>query len=325
MALKSGILLVALTLTFVRTLLAAPDVHELMRRFGDPGRISFRDGLAGVPNVVVSNACGSAEIALLGANVLAYASSDGTPVLFCPSKRLADYRVGQSVSGGIPVCWPQFSWRFMRNLPNHGFARKCVFDVRSVESEEKRTVVVLGLSDSEMMRKLWPYAFDLELTVTVSETLELTLRTRNTGSEPMPFSCGFHPYLRLGERDGTSIEGLEGLACVKALDDEKPGVCRGTLPLDRARDDVFSWKDTDRPPIRVTDAKNARVLELVSHGSEYVVVWNCGRDRQPSDFMENDWRRYVCIEPASDWPNGRTLAPGREYALTLCLRSVAIR
>ena len=48
------------------------NVKDLNSRFGAPGRIVFRDGHCGYPEVVLSNQYGSAEVALLGANVLSY-------------------------------------------------------------------------------------------------------------------------------------------------------------------------------------------------------------------------------------------------------------
>ena len=81
-------------------------VAQLNSRYGAPGRIVFRAGFAGYPEVVLANKYGTAEIALLGANVLSYRPTGHSPVLFRPAKR--DYNRGESVHGGLPVCWPQF-------------------------------------------------------------------------------------------------------------------------------------------------------------------------------------------------------------------------
>ena len=63
-------------------------VNELNARYGAPGRIVFRDGFAGYPNVVLANKYGSAEIALLGANVLSYRPTGQSEVLFRPEPGL---------------------------------------------------------------------------------------------------------------------------------------------------------------------------------------------------------------------------------------------
>ena len=99
----------------------AADVAQLNARFGAPGRIVFHEGFAGYPNVVLANQYGSAEVALLGGNVLSYRPTGQTEVLFRPAKR--DYNRADKVHCGIPVCWPQFGNRFSKDLPQHGFAR----------------------------------------------------------------------------------------------------------------------------------------------------------------------------------------------------------
>ena len=48
------------------------NIDQLNSRYGAPGRIVFRPGHCGYPNVVLANKYGTAEIALLGANVLSY-------------------------------------------------------------------------------------------------------------------------------------------------------------------------------------------------------------------------------------------------------------
>lgn len=120
-------------------------IEELNARFGAPGRIAFREGFAGYPNVALANKYGSAEIALLGANVLAYRPTGHSPVIYRPAK--TDYNRGESFHGGIPVCWPQFGNRFSKDLPQHGFARRMVFEVRGTEYSDEMTEITLGLKN----------------------------------------------------------------------------------------------------------------------------------------------------------------------------------
>ena len=77
------------------------NIENLTRNFGAPGKIVFRPGFAGYPEAVIANKYGSAEIALMGANVLSYRPTGHPPVLFRPAKR--DYNRGESFHGGCPV------------------------------------------------------------------------------------------------------------------------------------------------------------------------------------------------------------------------------
>ena len=94
------------------------NIEELTRNYGAPGRIAFRTGFAGYPEVVIASKYGTAEIALLGATVLSYRPTGHSPVLFRPAK--TDHNRSESFHGGIPLCWPQFGRMFDKSLPGHG-------------------------------------------------------------------------------------------------------------------------------------------------------------------------------------------------------------
>ena len=69
-------------------------IDEMNTRYGAPGRIVFRKGHCGYPEVAIANKYGSAEIALMGANVLSYRPTGHSPVIFRPSRR--DYKIGRA-------------------------------------------------------------------------------------------------------------------------------------------------------------------------------------------------------------------------------------
>ena len=297
------------------------DVKELNSRYGAPGRIAFRTGFAGYPNAVLAGRYGTAEVSLLGGNVLSYRPTGQPPVVFRPSKGDAEYNRGDKFHGGIPVCWPQFGNRFSKALPQHGFASKLVFEVRASEYSEEMTGLTLGLKSTEETLKLWPHEFDLELEISVTMKLNLSLRTKNTGAEPFDFSCGFHPYFVLRERDAATVRGADGLECMLAAREGDLGVRHGDIALDYAPDDVFALPDAPKHAFAIVDPGLRRAIAVVSSGNTRQVVWNCG-DEKPVDFGADDWRRYVCVEPVSDWPGGRTLEPGQTHVLTVAIQAV---
>lgn len=292
---------------------------ELNSRYGAPGRIVFHDGLAGYPEVVLANKYGTAEIALLGGNVLSYRPTGHGPVLFRPAKR--DYNRGESVHGGIPVCWPQFGNRFSKDLPQHGFARLLVFEVRASQYSEDMTEVTLGLKSNEETKKLWPHDFDLEFTVSVSMKLNLKLVTTNTGTEPFAFSCGFHPYFLLRERDAVTVKGLAGLRYFNGLTGAPDEEQAGDLKMDHETDHIFTLSEGPKHEFAVLDPGLRRAVALVSAGNGRTVVWNPGPSGKIADLGPDDWRRFVCVEPVSDWPGGRELAPGARHELMAAIQS----
>ena len=294
-------------------------IEQLNARFGAPGRIVFRNGFAGYPEVVLANKFGTAEVALLGANVLSYRPTGHAPVVFRPAKR--DYNRGDSFHGGIPVCWPQFGNRFSQDLPQHGFARKMVFEVRGTEYSEEMTEVTLGLASNGETRRLWPHDFDLEFKVSVSMKLNLKLTTKNTGAAAFDFSCGFHPYFLLRNRDEATIRGLAGLGFFNGLSGEAGDRQTGDLAMDHATDHIFSLPEAPKHEFAIIDAGLKRAIALVASGNAKVVVWNPGPEGRLPDLAADDWRRFVCVEPVSDWPGGGTLAPGETHELLAAIQS----
>lgn len=293
---------------------------ELNKRFGAPGRIVFRDGFAGYPDVVIAGKYGLAEISLLGANVLSYRPTGHSEVIFRPSRGLGEYNRGDSFHGGIPVCWPQFGNRFSRELPQHGFARKLVFDVRGAEYSEEMTEVTVGISSDGETRKMWPYDFDLECRISVSMKLNLYLKTKNTGSVPFDFSCGFHPYLRLRDRDLSYVRGLDGTVYFDGMTGEAGIAQVGDFRLDRAVDNIFSLPPSPRHETAIVDESLGRAIAIVASGCGKIVVWNPG-EKVPADQEEGDWRKFACVEPVSEWPGGSTLLPGQEHELVMAVQA----
>ena len=106
-----------------------------------------------------------------------------------------------------------------------------VFEVRGTEYSEEKTELTLGLKSTDETHKIWPHDFDLELKVSVTMKLNLFLTTKNTGTEPFEFSCGFHPYFVLRDRDAASVRGVDGLECILANRDGDLGLRKGDVLL----------------------------------------------------------------------------------------------
>lgn len=75
-------------------------------------------------------------------------------------------------------------------MPQHGFARRSVFDVIEQTDVMCRHV----LTDNAVSRATYPFAFALEITHRLDgPTLHVTARVMNKGTQTMPFGFGFHP------------------------------------------------------------------------------------------------------------------------------------
>lgn len=295
--------------------------EELNRRYGAPGRIAFHDGHGGYPEVVLANKYGTAEIALLGGNVLSYRPTGHSPVIFRPAKRA--YNRAEAIHGGIPLCWPQFGRLAIEGMAGHGFARVMVFEVRGTTYSEDMTEIVLGLKSNAETKALWPHDFDLELKVCVSMKLNLTLTTKNTGKAPFSFSAGFHPYFLVRDRNATVLRGLDGCAYIDARDMSEH-VLSGEMPLSSETDHVFSLPPAPKHECVLLDNGLRRAIALVSSGDANTVVWNPGPEGKIPDLEADDWKHFVCVEPVSSWPKAAaSLAPGESSVLMAAIQATA--
>lgn len=295
-------------------------IDELNRRFGAPGRIVFHMGHCGYPEVVLTNKYGTAEIALMGANVLSYRPTGHSPVIFRPEKR--DYNRGESFHGGIPVCWPQFGRVSIPGLPQHGFARVMPFAVKASEYTDEMTEVTLILKSDAATRELWPHEFELELKVSVSMKLNLALTTRNTGDEPFEFTTGFHPYFLVRDRDGVTVKGVADEKWCFAGDMSEHRQ-EGDLKMDHETDNVYFLKSAPKHEFAILDSGLRRAIALVSSGNGRAVIWNPGPEERLPDFQPDDWKRFVCVEPVTIWPEAAVLKPGETHELLAAIQSTA--
>jgi glucose-6-phosphate 1-epimerase len=241
-----------------------------------------------------------ATVSLQGGHLLSWQPA-GAPEQLYMSPR-SEFVPGRAIRGGVPVCFPQFAER--GSLPRHGFARTALWELVSQEQGQDDALAVLRLRDSEATRAIWPHAFELELSVRVSgRSLDIELACENLGQPgdaPLQFTAALHTYLRVGDLDAVSVEGLAGLRYFDAVKQTEAlqrmdllltGE-KGVLDLDRI---YFGVKDR---PLLVSEDR--RQLTLQQQGFDDTVVWNPGPERcaKLADMPPQDWSQMLCVEAA---------------------------
>ena len=88
----------------------------------------------------------------------------------------------------------RYRWQEVeREMPPHGFARRLPWKVREVSND----AVTLVLDANQLTRECYPFEFRLTLCYELRDgALASRLVVENLGDRPMPFSTGFHPYIR---------------------------------------------------------------------------------------------------------------------------------
>lgn len=265
--------------------------------------------------IALTNRFGALKVSLRGAQVRSYKSAGmAEDVLFAPkTMTLAGTKDDR---GGIPVCWPWFGRNGEPGTESHGFARYSFFEVRGQQETDDGTTLVLGLKPTDETRKVWPYEFDLEYTIRLGATLDLSLRTRNTDARPVKITEGLHPYWRVSDRRKVRVDGLDGCQyCFADVSQVADQTWKGTFVPDRHFDHVFTLAKREQT---ITDAGLGRTVVLRGRGYSKIVIWT--PEGQFENLSAEDALHFVCVEPATLFrPDAYTLAPGEEHVLSVSI------
>ncbi|BCA31557.1 glucose-6-phosphate 1-epimerase [Pseudomonas sp. SLBN-26] len=273
-------------------------------------------------------------VAQQGAQVLSYRRHGEQPLIWLSEQ--AGYQRGQSVRGGVPVCWPWFGdlrrnpdavqacYPGDGNAPAHGLVRGLDWELDGVEALDGEVQLRFSLDTRRQPLPGWPHAARLGLTLRLdAQRLHLALDTENLGDAPLAISQALHTYFAVSDIHQARVEGLDGCDYIETLD--------GWSRRRQAGDVAFSG-ETDRiylgVPRRVAihDAGWNRRVVLEAEGSSSAVVWNPWIDKSTrlSQFAPDAWQRMLCIETAQVMDDVLHLAPGARHRLAFSLWSEAL-
>ena len=221
--------------------------------------------------------------------------------------------------GGIPTCWPWFG--VATNGLIHGKAWRSEFEVlRRHDGRERSELELLLRTDRAR----------LTLRLALTDALTLEMETLNMGTNDFSFSAGFHPYLRVVERDGIRVEGVDGLSYEDDPSCPVPasGTWRGPLLLTNNVDRIFSLGGTEPTVLRLVDPARRRAIAVESVGADAANVWNPGAAKLcPGTVPGDSWRHFVCVEPILVGGTCGTvsIAPGEHKSLKMTIRLEATK
>ncbi len=247
------------------------------------------------PSITITAADGaSARIYLDGAHVTSWIPAGGEEQLFVSAR--AKYGPGQSIRGGVPICWPQFG--AFGPLKQHGFARVSRWELVRHMQEGRGARAVFRLTDSDDTRALWPYSFNAELSVFAeARQLRIELTVNNTDAQPIEFTAALHPYFRVSNALAASVHDLSHCKYRDALRQgevfaEENDRLAITGPIDRV---YFA------SPNQLELRDGQRSVLISKSGFPDAVVWNPGSVGTSSrdDFVPGDEISMLCVEAAA--------------------------
>ena len=264
----------------------------------------------GFAYIEIKNSAAEAKIALQGAHLFHYARVGEEPILWL--SEVSDFEAGKAIRGGVPVCWPWFGFNENKTLPQHGFARTAMWDcVSCSESDENSSSVILRLTHSQESLKMWPYLFELDLHVTISDKLTMELKSTNLDSTPFTVTQALHTYFSLSHISDAVIKGLDKKPYLDALSWKKE-VQDGDITFNQEVDRVYQEVDGE-----ITLGDKNRTLHVRNENSSSVVVWNPWREKtsRMSAMNKDAYEHMLCIESANAFDDARVVKPQKSHTL----------
>eukprot|EP01018_Ginkgo_biloba_P025271 Gb_17640 [translate_table: standard] len=256
---------------------------------------------SGLEKVILTEPRGSsAQVLLYGGQVISWKNERGDELLFLSNKAL--FKPPKAISGGIPICFPQFG--NFGSLEQHGFARNRMWAIDTCPSPlppaNNKSTVDLILKSTDEDLKIWSRSFELRLRVCLGPgKLALIPRVRNTDTKPFTFTFALHTYLSVSDISEVRVEGLETLDYFDNLQKrERFTEQADAITFDDEVDRVYLSTPTK---IAVIDHEKKRTFELRKEGLPDAVVWNPWDKKAKAmpDFGDEEYKHMVCIEAAA--------------------------
>ncbi len=278
--------------------------------------VEFKKRENGFEYIEIVNESATAKIALQGGHIFYYAQHDKEPLLWLSDE--SEFKLGKAIRGGIPVCWPWFGMSEDDSLPQHGFARTSMWEfISSKEKNSKTTQITLKLTHSKESLSLWNYHFELLLHVSISDSLEVELKTINLDKKEFKLTQALHSYFNISHIKNVHIKGLHVKPYFDALT-KKQCLQDGDIYFTKETDRVY--QEVDKPIILVDKTRD---ITIKNEGSDSAVIWNPWIDKckRMSGMSDDAYLGFVCIETANAFNDFIILKPQEFHLLKMILLS----
>ncbi len=269
-------------------------------------------------------------VAQQGAQILSLQQGEQPPLIWLSEQ--AAYQRGQSVRGGVPLCWPWFG-NLQRNLsaiqaqhrnpanaPAHGGVRGLDWQLQDIDNQGEAVELHFSFDTRQHALPDWPHAAELQLRIRLDQRLQLSLSSHNHGDQPLALSQALHSYFAVSDIRQVQVEGLQGCRYIETLEDWQERQQAGALAFSGETDRIY----LNVPPrLSLLDSGWQRRIHVEAGHSRSAVLWNPWIDKAQrlSHFANDAWQRMLCIETANVWDDCVELAPGASHSLDLSLWS----
>lgn len=298
-------------------------IEELNQRFGqtdDNGQIRFKMGKGDIPVIEVENEQARALISCQGAHLLSWVPVGQEEVIWVSKD--ARFVKGQSVRGGVPICWPWFGAHSANtSFPAHGFARTVLWEVtetRQLDSGETQISFSLNTNQlDETTRQSWPELTGALYVLTIGSSLTLELTTQNNDVNAINIGEALHTYFNVDDVSKTFVTGLHGKEYLDKPDGFKRKKQSGDIGINAEVDRVY-LNTTEELAIKSPKRK----IVISKQGSHSTIVWNPWKEvaEKMGDLGEKGYLKMLCVESGNAVDDVVTIKPGESHTLQVVYR-----
>lgn len=261
----------------------------------------------------------NAAFALHGAHLLHFQVKQQQPLIYLSNTAI--FNGEKAIRGGVPVCWPWFgaaNKSLGDNLPAHGFARTSQWRLSSINENDKGVDLEFSLTSNESTKAIWDHEFTLTLKASLSDQIELSLITENSGDKDFTYGGALHTYLSIGNAEQTDINGLASIYN-DSLDGDAVKESHCPLVINKPIDSIYQ---TNIGSLTVNDTGNKRHISVTNAGNDAVVVWNPWIEGASAfiDLPDDGYKSMLCVESAITSQEGELVKAGQCHTLTTVIR-----
>jgi glucose-6-phosphate 1-epimerase len=269
--------------------------------------------------VVLNHPHFDAVFSLHGAHLVHFQSTQNAPLIYLSKTAL--FNSNKAIRGGVPVCWPWFgntTFSKSNNLPGHGFARISKWTVSNLVETEKGIDISFTLISNASTKALWEHDFELTLTACLSDHIELSLITKNTGDKEFNYTGALHTYLNVADINQCTVQGLAN-SYSDSLDNKQIKNSTQPLLINKAVDSIYALNEGD---LTIQDSANHRNITLTNQGNDSVVVWNPWVEGAKgfADMPDDGYKTMLCVEAAITSEEGVMVKPGQSHTLKTTIK-----
>ncbi len=228
----------------------------------------------------------TALISLFGGHIISFQPAGKNDLLWMSTK--ADLSGQTALRGGIPVCWP---WFGKAENPSHGFARTSEWSLHEHRENDDGVIVSLTLESDENTLAIWPHAFHLTLQIEITDRLNLSLITTNTGKSAFNYGGALHTYLNIDDITKTRIEGVGAQYISLGEAYTQPNAVTFSEEVDR----IYTQAE---PSTNIFQQSTDDIICVENKGNNAVVVWNPWKEiaKNMADMPDDGYQTMVCVE-----------------------------